>query len=86
MHRPLASSMFAPGVPVIMADFHNTSNTFATFVVSIFVLGFAAGPLVLAPLSPHAMGWRPPRFNQNVIVSSSATSNIGGPPDEIEIA
>lgn len=51
LYRPLASSMFAPGVPVIMADLHNTSNTFATFVVSIFVLGFAAGPLVLAPLS-----------------------------------
>lgn len=43
--------MFAPGVPVIMAEFHNSSNTFATFCVSIFVLGFAAGPLVLAPLS-----------------------------------
>lgn len=48
---PLASSMFAPGVPRVMAEFHSTSNITATFVVSIFVLGFAFGPLVIAPLS-----------------------------------
>jgi multidrug resistance protein len=34
-----------------MKDFNTTSTTFATFVVSIFVLGFACGPLLLAPLS-----------------------------------
>ena len=43
--------MLAPAVPVIMKDFHEESTTFATFVVSIFVLGFAVGPLFLAPLS-----------------------------------
>lgn len=34
-----------------MAEFHTSSSVFATFVVSIFVLGFAFGPLFLAPLS-----------------------------------
>jgi multidrug resistance protein len=34
-----------------MAEFHEESKIFATFVVSIFVLGFAVGPLILAPLS-----------------------------------
>jgi len=34
-----------------MGDFRTTSETFATFSVSIFVLGFASGPLILAPLS-----------------------------------
>lgn len=48
---PLASSMFAPGVPKVMVDFHTTSTILATFVVSVFVLGFAFGPLLLAPLS-----------------------------------
>jgi multidrug resistance protein len=48
---PLASSMLAPAVPLIMAEFHEESKIFATFVVSIFVLGFAVGPLTLAPLS-----------------------------------
>ncbi|KAH8595870.1 major facilitator superfamily domain-containing protein [Bisporella sp. PMI_857] len=48
---PLVSSMLAPGVHLVMEDFHTSSTTFATFVVSIFVLGFACGPLLLAPLS-----------------------------------
>ncbi|KAM3083071.1 hypothetical protein ACMFMF_002721 [Clarireedia jacksonii] len=43
--------MLAPGVQQIMHEFNTTSTTFATFVVSIFVLGFACGSLVLAPLS-----------------------------------
>lgn len=43
--------MLAPGVELLMKDFHTSSEFFATFVVSIFVLGFACGPLLLAPLS-----------------------------------
>ncbi|KAF4472465.1 multidrug resistant [Fusarium albosuccineum] len=48
---PLASSMMAPGVPVIMAEFGTTNDEVATFMVSVFVLGFAFGPLLMAPLS-----------------------------------
>ncbi|KAH8804385.1 major facilitator superfamily domain-containing protein [Xylogone sp. PMI_703] len=48
---PLASAMLAPAVPDIMAEFHVSSSVYATFVVSIFVLGFSVGPLVIAPLS-----------------------------------
>jgi multidrug resistance protein len=48
--RPLASSMFAPGVPQVLIDFHSTSQTLATFVVSVYLLGFAFGPLAVAPL------------------------------------
>ncbi|KAL8393893.1 hypothetical protein RB599_006105 [Gaeumannomyces hyphopodioides] len=48
---PLVSTMLAPAVPLVMADLGTDSSAFATFVVSIFVLGFACGPLVLAPLS-----------------------------------
>lgn len=48
---PLASSMFAPGVPEVLQDFHTDSQSLATFVVSVYLLGFAAGPLVVAPLS-----------------------------------
>jgi multidrug resistance protein len=43
--------MLAPGVELVMKDFQTSSTTFATIVVSIFVLGFALGPLLLAPLS-----------------------------------
>lgn len=48
---PLASSFFAPGVPRVLQDFHTQSETLATFVVSVYILGFACGPLVIAPLS-----------------------------------
>ncbi|KAL2052844.1 hypothetical protein ABVK25_006783 [Lepraria finkii] len=48
---PLASSMFAPGVPDAMIEFHSSSVTLASFVVSVYVLGYAFGPLVIAPVS-----------------------------------
>ncbi|KAI0505613.1 cycloheximide resistance protein [Xylaria bambusicola] len=48
---PLASSIFAPGVPLVLQEFNSTSPEIATFVVSVYLLGFAAGPIVLAPLS-----------------------------------
>ncbi|ORY16930.1 major facilitator superfamily domain-containing protein [Clohesyomyces aquaticus] len=48
---PLVSSMLAPAVQIVAEEFNTTSTTFPTFVVSIFVLGFATGPLILAPLS-----------------------------------
>ena len=49
--RPLASSMFAPGIPDVMSDFKSNNSELASFVVSVYVLGYAFGPLILAPLS-----------------------------------
>lgn len=43
--------MLAPGVPLILKDFQVNNNQLATFVVSVFVLGYATGPLILAPMS-----------------------------------
>lgn len=43
--------MFAPGVPALMKEFHSDNKELASFVVSVYVLGLAAGPLVIAPLS-----------------------------------
>ncbi|KAI1119978.1 putative MFS multidrug transporter [Nemania abortiva] len=48
---PLASSMFAPGVPMLLEEFNSSNAVLADFVVSVYVLGFAIGPLLLAPLS-----------------------------------
>ncbi|RAL61278.1 hypothetical protein DID88_010357 [Monilinia fructigena] len=48
---PLASTMFAPGVPLVMDEFRSTNRILETLVVSVFVLGFAMGPLVAAPMS-----------------------------------
>ncbi|KAF2031949.1 MFS general substrate transporter [Setomelanomma holmii] len=48
---PLASSIFAPGIPFVNADFHNSSQLLGSFAVSVYILGFAVGPLFLSPLS-----------------------------------
>lgn len=48
---PLASSMFAPGIPELLAEFNAPENLMASFVVSVFLLGYAFGPLVIAPMS-----------------------------------
>ncbi|RLL95262.1 hypothetical protein CFD26_104670 [Aspergillus turcosus] len=48
---PLASSMVAPAQALVIESFHITSQSLASFVVSIYLVGFAVGPLVLGPLS-----------------------------------
>jgi multidrug resistance protein len=48
---PLASSMFAPGIKQVMVELKSTNTELASFVVSVFLLGFAVGPLFLAPAS-----------------------------------
>jgi MFS family permease len=49
--RPLAGVMFAPALKSVLASFGSTSETIAALLVAIFVTGYAAGPLVWAPLS-----------------------------------
>ncbi|KAF4950137.1 hypothetical protein FGADI_8406 [Fusarium gaditjirri] len=48
---PLESSVIVPGVPLLKEDFHETRPPVTSLVVSIFVLGFAFGPVLLSPLS-----------------------------------
>ena len=48
---PFASSIFASGVSFMDKDFHNASGILSSFSVSIFVLGYVVGPLVLSPIS-----------------------------------
>jgi len=43
--------MFAPGVPQVMADFKSDNVYLASFVVSVYLLGYCFGPLILAPIS-----------------------------------
>jgi len=50
---PFASSTFAPGVPLVMDEFHEKSVALASLVVSIYVLGYVFGPLIIAPASEH---------------------------------
>jgi hypothetical protein len=48
---PLASSMVAPVTGLILRDFDTDNETIGSFIVSIYVLGYALGPLVLSLLS-----------------------------------
>lgn len=82
---PLISSMFAPGVPQVQEEFHSSDQTLATFVVSVFLLGYVAGPLVLVPLADiygrvavyHATNLGFIIFNVACAVSSNMQMLIG---------
>lgn len=50
-NRPLGSSMFAPGVGQLVTDFKITSIELSSFVVSVYLLGYCFGPLLIAPVS-----------------------------------
>ncbi len=43
--------MFAPGAASLAKEFHITSSTIASLTVSIYLCGFAVGPMFIAPLS-----------------------------------
>ncbi|TVY58990.1 MFS transporter prlG [Lachnellula cervina] len=47
----LAATMYAPGAGDMMKDFHQTNSTIASLSVTLFLLGFAVGPMLIAPLS-----------------------------------
>lgn len=47
----LAATMFAPGAAALAKEFHITSSTITSLTVSIYLAGFAVGPMVVAPLS-----------------------------------
>ncbi|KAG6910339.1 hypothetical protein DXG01_011407 [Tephrocybe rancida] len=48
---PVSSSMVAPATLSVAADFGVTDNTIIAMMTSIFVLGYAIGPLFMGPLS-----------------------------------
>lgn len=50
-YSSLGSTIFAPSVPTIMEEFHSNNGALSGLVVSVFVIGFCFGPLVLAPMS-----------------------------------
>ncbi|KUM59436.1 hypothetical protein ACN42_g7712 [Penicillium freii] len=51
LYANLAATMFAPGAEQLVSEFHIANSTIEAMTVSIYVLGFAVGPLNLAPLS-----------------------------------
>lgn len=55
---PFASSILAPGIASLDEEFGNTNLTLGAMTVSIYLLGYTVGPLLLAPLS-EIYGRRP---------------------------
>ncbi|KAK1708368.1 major facilitator superfamily transporter [Colletotrichum lupini] len=55
---PFASSILAPAIEYLNEDYGNADLTLGTLPVSIYLLGYAVGPLILAPLS-EMYGRRP---------------------------
>ncbi|EFE33932.1 uncharacterized protein ARB_07396 [Trichophyton benhamiae CBS 112371] len=47
----LAATIFAPGVKQMTHEFHITNPTVEYMIISIYVLGFALGPIIFGPLS-----------------------------------
>lgn len=47
----LASSVLAPGILQVLDDFHSQNLELGSFVISVYVIGYALGPLIIAPLS-----------------------------------
>ncbi|KAG8361992.1 putative transporter [Fusarium venenatum] len=79
---PLASSIFAPSIEQVMTEFHSTNSQVASFIVSVYLLGYCFGPLVIAPLSE--MYGRLPLYHAcNVLfvifnVACALAPNLGG--------
>ncbi|THZ03825.1 MFS general substrate transporter [Aureobasidium pullulans] len=53
MITSLSSDMLAPAVPMMMKSLNSTDLKLSSFVVSVYVIGSALGPLLASPLSEH---------------------------------
>jgi hypothetical protein len=75
---PLASSMVAPVTGLIQSDLGLNNDTLASFIVSVFILGYAVGPLVISPLS-EMYGRRPLYHVNNVLFTCWNLGNALAP-------
>ncbi|KAI0869313.1 major facilitator superfamily domain-containing protein [Hypoxylon argillaceum] len=62
----LVPTIFAPGVPLLLKEFHSESSALASFVLSAYIVPFAIAPLLLAPLSEL--------YGRNVVMNAA---NLG---------
>ncbi|KAK8017708.1 hypothetical protein PG993_014034 [Apiospora rasikravindrae] len=69
------SSAYSGAVPSINADFGISQST-SILGVSLFVLGFALGPLIWAPMSEH-FGRRPTFFGTYLVLTAFNSACIG---------
>ncbi|KAI1179089.1 major facilitator superfamily domain-containing protein [Nemania sp. FL0916] len=48
---PFASSILGPAINTLDKEFHNDNEIVGSWTVSIYLLGYAVGPIIIAPLS-----------------------------------
>ncbi|KAI1144750.1 major facilitator superfamily domain-containing protein [Nemania diffusa] len=48
---PFASSILSPAITVLDQEFHNDNAIVGSMTVSIYLLGYVVGPIIIAPLS-----------------------------------
>ncbi len=64
--RNMATTMVAPGIDGVLADFHVTSSAVSTLAVTIFLLGLALGPMFLSSMG-EVFGRLPVYHTANII-------------------
>ncbi|KAJ5093029.1 major facilitator superfamily domain-containing protein, partial [Penicillium angulare] len=80
-NESLGSSIITPAVPQIVHEFHGTNPSIASFLISIHVIGFAIGPLILSPLG-EVYGRSPLMHGSNILfvissILSAVSPNMG---------
>ncbi|KAI3342528.1 major facilitator superfamily domain-containing protein [Ustulina deusta] len=48
---PFASSILSPAIATLDKEFHNDNEIVGSMIVSIYLLGYVVGPIIIAPLS-----------------------------------
>ncbi|KAI1365843.1 major facilitator superfamily domain-containing protein [Xylaria arbuscula] len=48
---PFASSILSPAITILDQEFHNDNEIVGSMTVSIYLLGYVVGPIIIAPLS-----------------------------------
>ncbi|KAL8806845.1 MAG: hypothetical protein Q9182_001105 [Xanthomendoza sp. 2 TL-2023] len=75
---PVSSSMVAPALPAIVKEFNITNEIESQMILSVFVLAYAIGPLLLGPLSVKIGGgvlsdcWKAEKRGQAISLYSLA--------------
>lgn len=64
--------MFAPGIPLVMKEFNSTNESLGSFAVSVYLLGYAFGPLIIAPLSELYGRWPVYQVNTTLFILFTA--------------
>lgn len=66
---PMSSSILSPAVSEISQDFHITNSTISAMLVSIQILAWAIGPLIISPLSEFDFIGRKPVLDMSIWLS-----------------